>query len=41
MESQFNLGTDYNGTTIQVEFVLDTFDSMDNCDLFFRPGVLG
>ncbi len=31
-ESEFNLGTGYNGTTIQVEFVLDTFDNINNCD---------
>ena len=31
-ESVFNLGTAYNGTTIQVEFVLDTYDYVDNCD---------
>lgn len=30
-ESTFNLGTDYNGTTITVEFVLDTYDYVDNC----------
>ena len=32
MESKFNLGTGYNGTTIQVEFVLDTYDYILNCD---------
>ncbi len=32
VESVFNLGTDYNGTTIQVEFVLDTYDNINNCD---------
>ncbi|MFH1514920.1 MAG: hypothetical protein ABIG42_05615 [bacterium] len=31
-ESVFNLGKVYNGTTIQVEFVLDTYDYIDNCD---------
>jgi len=32
VESQFNIGTDYNGSTIRVEFVLDTFDYVLNCD---------
>jgi len=31
-ESTFNLGTGYNGTTIKVEFVLDTYDNINNCD---------
>ena len=31
-KSEFNLGTKYNGTSIQVEFVLDTFDYINNCD---------
>jgi len=31
-ESVFNIGADYNGTTIQIEFVLDTYDYIDNCD---------
>ncbi len=31
-ESTFNLGTDLNGTTITVDFVLDTYDYIDNCD---------
>jgi len=30
-ESTFNLGTEYNGTTIHVEFVMDTYDYIDNC----------
>jgi len=32
MESKFNLGTAYNGSTIHVEFVLDTYDYILNCD---------
>ncbi len=32
MVSQFNVGTAYNGTEIEVQFVLDTFDYIDNCD---------
>jgi len=30
IESVFNLGTEYNGTTINVEFVLDTYDYIWN-----------
>jgi hypothetical protein len=32
MENKFNLGRVYNGTIIRVEFVLDTYDYIDNCD---------
>ncbi|MFH1676365.1 MAG: hypothetical protein ABIC40_04995 [bacterium] len=31
-ESTFNLGTGYNGTTVTIEFVLDAYDNIDNCD---------
>lgn len=31
-ESTFNLGTEYNGTTIVIDFVLDTYDYIDNCN---------
>jgi hypothetical protein len=30
--TEFNLGTGYNGTTVEIEFVLDTYDNIDNCD---------
>ncbi|HEX9744561.1 MAG TPA: hypothetical protein VGB30_03955 [bacterium] len=32
MTSRFNVGTAYNGTDIEIEFVLDTFDYIDNCN---------
>ncbi len=31
-ESTFNLGTEYNGKAVRVEFVLDTYDYITNCN---------